>query len=242
MRLSKLTSVCLSLCVLAFGVDAGAASAAGQRGHKTPKRTQVRHHVGHHRAKRTPRRPAAVPKSVTTQALPASVTSSHAANAPAPIGPCANATLQPTASNIALIRAATSCLINQERAKAGLGALNDNAQLQSAADGHSSDMVLNNYFAHTSPSGSTFDQRIFSSGYVSDQAAYTIGENIAFATGDLATPASVVNMWMNSPEHKANILTADFRDSGMGVVYGAPPSMSGGQPGATYTQDFGARG
>jgi uncharacterized protein YkwD len=242
MRASKLTSVCLSLCVFAFGADAAYASAAGQRGHKAGKRSQVRHHTGHHR-KRSPRRPAAVPKSLTTtQALPASVTSSHAANAPAPIGPCANADLVPTSNNIALIQAATSCLINQERAKAGLGALSDNSQLLNAAVGHSRDMVVNDYFSHTSPTGSTFDQRIFGSGYVSDQGAYTIGENIAFATGDLATPASIVSMWMNSPEHKANILTADFRDSGMGVVYGAPPSLSSGQPGATYTQDFGARG
>ena len=56
----------------------------------------------------------------------------------------------------------------------------------------------------------------------------------------LATPAAIVGSWMKSPGHRANILNADFRDSGLGVVARAPQRYAHGQPGATYTQQFGA--
>jgi uncharacterized protein YkwD len=44
---------------------------------------------------------------------------------------------------------------------------------------------------------------------------------------------------MSSPEHRANILNGDFRDSGVGVAPAAPAMCGEGLPGATYTQDFG---
>jgi uncharacterized protein YkwD len=56
----------------------------------------------------------------------------------------------------------------------------------------------------------------------------------------LATPAAIVASWMASPGHRANILDPDFRDSGVGVVARAPRRYANGQPGATYTQQFGA--
>jgi uncharacterized protein YkwD len=67
-----------------------------------------------------------------------------------------------------------------------------------------------------------------------------VGENIALGTMQLATPAAIVASWMKSPGHRANILDGRFRDSGMGVVAKAPSRYTGGQRGATYTQQFGA--
>ena len=55
----------------------------------------------------------------------------------------------------------------------------------------------------------------------------------------LSTPSAIVAGWMRSPEHRANILNPDFRDSGIGIVAHAPRRYSGGQRGATYTQQFG---
>jgi uncharacterized protein YkwD len=152
---------------------------------------------------------------------------------------CAGADWVPAMSNLAQIRAATLCLINQQRAKNGLAPLKDNGRLDSAAAQHSEDMVQNNYFDHTGPSGETFDSRIMTSGYVPGGWDYMLGENIAAGTLGLATPAAIVAAWMSSPEHRANIL-ADFRDSGIGVVAQAPAQYAGGQAGATYTEDFGA--
>ena len=69
---------------------------------------------------------------------------------------------------------------------------------------------------------------------------WTIGENIAWGSGALATPRAIVNGWMHSPGHRANILRASFRDIGIGIRLGAPgPGLSGG---ATYVTDFGRHG
>ena len=96
------------------------------------------------------------------------------------------------------------------------------------------------YFEHTSPDGQTPLSRVQACGYVSgQQAAYEVGENIAWGTLNLATPASIVTAWMNSPDHRANILRAAFRQEGLGVDASVPGSLGNGQPGATYTQDFG---
>ena len=101
-------------------------------------------------------------------------------------------------------------------------------------------MVAHNYFDHTSPGGETVLDRIKASTYLPPRVGYVLGENIALGTMQLATPAAIVDSWMRSPGHRANILNADFRDSGIGVVARAPRRYGHGQPGATYTQQFGA--
>ena len=101
-------------------------------------------------------------------------------------------------------------------------------------------MVSADYFDHVSPTGETPLDRIRASGYLRRGDAYELGENIDLGTLNLATPAAVVADWMNSPDHRANILNSDFVDSGIGVVAQAPAQYAGAQDGATYTQDFGA--
>jgi len=145
----------------------------------------------------------------------------------------------PTAANVAQVQSATLCLINKVRVENGERPLSDNRKLDSAAQQHSDDMISNDYFDHTTPSGEAFDTRITATGYVTPGSSYELGENIDCATLSLATPSATVNGWMNSPEHRANILNGDFRDSGIGVALAAPAQYAEGQPGATYTQDFG---
>ena len=67
--------------------------------------------------------------------------------------------------------------------------------------------------------------------------AWSLGENIAWGTGRLASPTEIVDTWMHSPGHRQNILTASFRHIGLGVAVGNP--LGGG--GATYVTDFGQR-
>jgi uncharacterized protein YkwD len=155
--------------------------------------------------------------------------------------PCVNSDLIPTSANIPQIDAATLCLINQQRALHGESPLRDNADLDNSATQHSQDMVTADYFDHTSPTGDTVLDRIRASGYLISGDVYELGENIDLGTYQLATPAAIVSDWMNSPDHRANILNSDFVDSGIGVVAQAPAQYAGAQPGATYTQDFGAR-
>ena len=154
--------------------------------------------------------------------------------------PCEDTELTPTPSNLAEIEATTLCLINQERARHSEQPLALNAQLQQAAQGHSEEMIADDYFAHVSPSGLTPLARIQATGYLpNSQVGYTIGENIAWGTLQLSTPSSIVAAWIASPEHLANILYAPYRDTGLAVVAAVPASLAEGQPGGLYAQEFG---
>lgn len=155
--------------------------------------------------------------------------------------PCANTNLMPDAGNLPLVRAAVLCLHNRERAAHGLPALRENAKLRRAADGHSANMVAAQFFDHASPSGGDMVDRILRTGYARDQG-WSLGENIAWGTGSLATAAGIQRAWMHSPDHRANILRRQFREIGIGIAIGAPVSDAGDIDGATYTADFGLRG
>ena len=145
----------------------------------------------------------------------------------------------PSSADTPRIVRSTMCLINVQRRHFGLVPLVEDARLDHAAQAHSEDMVAHGYFEHVSPSGSTPEGRMTSAGYLSGNVGYEVGENIAWGTLNLATPASIVNAWMNSPDHRANILRAAFRQTGIGVSAAAPGGMGQGEAGATYTQDFG---
>ena len=153
---------------------------------------------------------------------------------------CADTHLVPTRANSSRVEAATLCLVNVQRARHGVRALRPNADLARSSAAHSEDMVAKNYFDHVSPAGETLLERIRKSSYLPSAAAYVVGENIALGTMQLATPAAIVASWMKSPGHRANILNAEFRDTGVGVVARAPSRYAQGQRGATYTQQFGA--
>jgi uncharacterized protein YkwD len=154
--------------------------------------------------------------------------------------PCQNVQLTPTPEDLEALREATLCLVNQERARNGEAPLQANKQLEVAAQRHSEAMISENYFEHVSPSGETPLQRVQASGYMPNQpSGYAIGENIAWGTLNLATPQATVEAWIASPEHLANILESKYRDTAIGVDPQAPSSLAEGQPGATYTQDFG---
>ncbi|HUB35565.1 MAG TPA: CAP domain-containing protein [Solirubrobacteraceae bacterium] len=162
------------------------------------------------------------------------------APAPAPPPTCTETGITPTPENLEEVREVTLCLINRERVANGEQPLKLDRKLARAAQGHSEDMINEDYFSHEAPNGSTPLQRMEEVGYIySHEIGYEVGENIAWGTLWLATPASIVESWMNSPEHRANILDANYVDTGMGVVAAAPPSRAEGQAGAIYTQDFG---
>jgi uncharacterized protein YkwD len=151
---------------------------------------------------------------------------------------CTNTNLTPSAQNLTLISAAILCLHNQIRAQAGLPGLKANSKLAKAAQGHSSDMVNEGFFDHTNLAGDTFVDRILGSGYAKRNDGWTLGENLAWGTGDLSTPAGVMNAWMNSAGHKANILKRAYREVGIGIRLGVPSDQG---VGATITADFGVK-
>jgi len=155
--------------------------------------------------------------------------------------PCQNTGLTPEPSNLALVRSAVLCLINRERAENGEPPLVLNAQLERAAEGHDQEMLAEDYFAHISPAGETPVGRLrATTSYIpSPKVGYVIGENLAWGTLYLSTPQAIVEAWIASPGHLANILEARYRETGIGVVPSVPAALSAGEPGATYAQEFG---
>jgi uncharacterized protein YkwD len=156
--------------------------------------------------------------------------------------PCAGGDIHPTSDNLTAVRHATLCLLNNERTSRGLGRLHESAKLRSAAQAYSWSMVRHDFFNHVSPGGSTLLTRVRSTAYLSSARGWVLGENIAWGSGYLATPANTVKAWMHSAGHKHNILTGRFIEIGIGVAPGAPIQLPDGMSAATYTTDFGTRG
>jgi uncharacterized protein YkwD len=121
-------------------------------------------------------------------------------------------------------------LINQQRAQRGLPALAVNPALTNAAKGHADDMARYNYFSHTGRNGSTMVTRIQAAGYTNWRY---LSENIA---AGYTTPEKVVNAWMNSSGHRANILSTSGREIGVGKGYNAASTYK-----TYWVADFGAR-
>lgn len=152
---------------------------------------------------------------------------------------CANRYAQPVEVSAAKINAATLCLLNRRRTSRGRHRLRDNERLARAARAHALDMVRKRYFAHTTPAGVSFVDRIIHQDYVQRGQGWALGENLAWGSYQLATPKAIVRSWMHSPGHRANILNGRFREIGIGVVRGAP--QRGVEHAATYATSFGTR-
>jgi uncharacterized protein YkwD len=135
-------------------------------------------------------------------------------------------------------RELTLCLLNERRAGEGLGPLRDDARLELAAQRYVGDMVKRRFFDHVDPGGLDPQDRILMAGYPATNA--WTGENLAYGTGPEGSPAQIVDHWMHSPGHKANILRAAFTEIGIGVAFDVPKQEPAGtDPGATYATSFG---
>ncbi|GAB3311387.1 hypothetical protein GCM10027451_23270 [Geodermatophilus aquaeductus] len=104
-------------------------------------------------------------------------------------------------------------LVNQERAAAGCAPVAADAALAGVARAHSVDMRDRGYFSHTTPEGLDPFDRARAAG-----VGYARAENIARGQAD---PAAVMDAWMNSPGHRANILDCSLTKLGVGVAEGA---------------------
>jgi uncharacterized protein YkwD len=102
--------------------------------------------------------------------------------------------------------------INSARAAAGVAPLRTNAQLTLAATWQSQVLARAGILDHTSPDGSTLNDRLARARWRGGQA----GEDLAVAT----SPALALSMWMQSPGHRENLLRPTFRTIGLGLVRG----------------------
>jgi uncharacterized protein YkwD len=149
---------------------------------------------------------------------------------------CKGSWLRPAPDNAPQVKAATICLLNAQRARAGSPSLTENAQLDRAAELHSADMATRKYFEHRDPDGVEPAARIVHTGY----PPIFVGENLGWGEEDKSTPAEMVRLWMKSPGHRRNLLRPNYRDIGIGLAYAAPEPQPVPKQAAIYTTTFGA--
>ena len=134
----------------------------------------------------------------------------------------------------------TFALHNEIRRKHRLPTFCVHPILQRAARDHSEDMIRKDYFSHdTKGRNETAEERIKRFGYTAQgYKFYMVGENIALGSGTYGEPDSIMNSWMNSPDHRHNILNGKYREIGIGVSTGTWQGTEGVK---MYTADFGVR-
>lgn len=115
--------------------------------------------------------------------------------------------------DLARARAAMLARVNAERARAGRPPLRLDPRLSAAAQAHAEDMMVHSYYNHASPEGKTPLDRVRKTGY----APHIVAENIARGP---FTVDEVMDDWMLSHEHRANLLHPPLRDFGAGIVVG----------------------
>ena len=150
---------------------------------------------------------------------------------------CHHTGADPNEISLHKAQTATLCLINNRRRRRGLPRLHENHRLDLASMRHARDMARRDFFEH-----GDFVGRIKRADYLDGAGSWTVGENIAWGGGRYGTPAAVVRMWMDSPPHRANILSRDWREVGIGAVtVASAPGEYRGRPVTIVTADFGAR-
>lgn len=167
-------------------------------------------------AKKTPPKTSAAPAPKT----PSAPKTSSPPPAPQPAAPKPS---NPDTGATESARASVLALVNQERAKVGCSPLAASRGLTALAQDFSEDMAARGFFSHTDPDGATPWDRAEKAGVLG-----LGGENIARGQADAQ---AVMDGWMNSDGHRANILNCDYKTLGVGVHFG-----SGGP---WWTQDFG---
>jgi uncharacterized protein YkwD len=130
------------------------------------------------------------------------------------------------ASRLSATESAYLRAVNQARAAYGLKTVRYDATLTRAARSHSAEMLRGNYFAH-----GAFRTRMIQF----HVRGPFVGENLAWGDDSYASPASVIQHWLASPEHRANLLRPTFTRIGLGAVQG---TFRGGGGTTVLTADF----
>ena len=145
------------------------------------------------------------------------------------------------ATELSLLESGVLAQINFIRVQHGLPALQLSADLGEAADEHSREMVADGYFEHDSFDGSVFWKRIAgfygSAGY----GYWSVGENLLWGSPNVGS-VGALQMWMRSPDHRANILNPRWREIGVSAVHAVnAPGTYRHKTVTIITTDFGVR-
>jgi uncharacterized protein YkwD len=148
---------------------------------------------------------------------------------------CKNARMAPTRRQTKAIVKALLCVMNEQRKLFKLKPLKNSKRLSTAALAHSRSMVLGGFFAHQGPTEPALVSRLKRVKF-----AGAAGENLGAGAGSLGTPVAIVDGWMHSALHRANLLSKRWRAVGIGFL-AQYPIKTAALPVATYTTDFGSK-
>ena len=141
-----------------------------------------------------------------------------------------------TAEQLATASSAVSA-VNIERAARGIDSLRRDADLAQAARGHALEMTQRQFFSHVSTNGNQLSDRVRAAGYGDPGDGWKVGEDIGWGSGQKATPAWIVQAWLDSPPHRRILLSQTYVELGVGVISDTPKATQ--LPGATYAMDLG---
>jgi uncharacterized protein YkwD len=130
--------------------------------------------------------------------------------------------------------------LNAVRAHHGLLPLRASTKLAAAAAQHSREMASDGYFQHDSADGTSFSTRIAQWYPPRGFGYWSVGENLLWSSPTVDS-RSALALWMHSPEHRANILDARWREIGVAAVHATAGGTYGDQPVTIITTDFGVR-
>jgi uncharacterized protein YkwD len=134
-------------------------------------------------------------------------------------------------------RRAVVCVINHKRRAHGVGTLKAVKPLQKASGRHSRTMMASDCFDHQCGGEAPLATRVYDTSYLPCGCSWGLGENLAWGKKSRGSPARIVDAWMNSPPHRATLLSPAFDHIGIGVAWGSPWKTD--MRAATYTADFG---
>ncbi|MDQ3067744.1 MAG: CAP domain-containing protein [Actinomycetota bacterium] len=131
--------------------------------------------------------------------------------------------------------------LNAVRRAHGLVPLKLSRPLASAADVHSRSMGTHGFFSHDSKDGSDFSRRVMRFYESKNYRSWSVGENLLWSTTGIDARGAL-KLWMESPSHRKNILTARWREVGLSALtVPAAPGVFGGRDVVIVTSDFGVR-
>jgi uncharacterized protein YkwD len=131
--------------------------------------------------------------------------------------------------------------INDLRRERGLKPFTTSAKLSAAAAQHTREMGTEGYFEHNSHDSTAFWKRIERWYPSKGWRSWSVGENLVYSSPDL-TASETVDLWMNSPPHRANLLNRTWREIGISAIhFDEAPGEYAGQPVTIVTADFGVR-
>jgi uncharacterized protein YkwD len=154
---------------------------------------------------------------------------------------CANANAQPDDVSVNEYASSLLCVVNETRREWGRTSLGSQRNLKRAAAWQADDMTENEYFSHVSADGDTLADRLDKANFIPSSDRWEAGENLAAGHGQAGSPAEIVDGWMNSHDHRVNLLDPGFTMVGIAASRGWPGPGASDNDSLTIAMDLGWR-